>query len=103
MDPLTRSERNKKQCKNYWEKNWEEYRKRKAERKRMARMTEKLTKPAIYELKKKAERERLRMYRQRQKLGLINTKQTIATTEVSLQETGRESSSFSNKQNIEAY
>ena len=98
MDPLTRSERNKKWCKNYREKNREEYRKRDAERKRMARMTGKFTKPAVYELKKKAERWRLRIYRQRQKLELINTKQTNTSTEVSLQEEGRESSSFSNKQ-----
>ena len=98
MDPLTRSERNKKWCKNYREKNREEYRKRDAERKRMARMTGKFTKPAVYELKKKAERLRLRIYRQRQKLELINTKQTNTSTEVSLQEEGRESSSFSNKQ-----
>ena len=55
-------------------------------------------KPTVYELKKKAERERLRMYRKRQKLGLINTKQTSTSAEVSLQEEGRESSSFSNKQ-----
>ena len=34
---------------------------RDAERKRIVRMIEKLTKPANYELKKKAERERLRM------------------------------------------
>ena len=74
MDPLTRSERNKKWCKNYRETNREEYRKRDPEKKRMARMTEKLTKSAVYELKKKAKRERLRMYRQRLKLGLINTK-----------------------------
>ena len=98
MDLLNRSERNKKCCKNYREKNREEYRKRDAKRKRMARMTEKLTKPAVYELKKKAERESLRMSRQRQKLGLINTKQNSTSTEVSLQEKGRESSSFSNKQ-----
>ena len=98
MDPLTRLERNKKECKNYREKNREEYRKRDAERKPMAKMAEKLTKPAVSELKKKAERERLRMYRQKQKLGLISTKQTSARTEVSLQEEGRESSSFSNKQ-----
>ena len=50
----------------------------------MARMTEKLKKLAVYELKKNAERERLRMYRQRQRLGLINTKQTSTSTEVSL-------------------
>ena len=74
MDPLTRSERNKKSRKNYREMNREEYRKRDPEKKQMARMTEKLPKSAVYELKKKAERERLRMYRQRQKLGLINTK-----------------------------
>ena len=64
----------------------------------MARMTEKLMKPTVYELKKKSERERLRMYRKRQKLGLINTKQTSTSAEVSLQEEGKESSSFSNKQ-----
>ena len=42
----------------------------------MARMTEKLKKLAVYELKKNAERERLRQRtknRQRQRLGLINT------------------------------
>ena len=98
MDPLIRSERNKKWCKNYREKNREECRKRDAERKRMARMTEKLTKPAVYELKKKAERERLKKNRQRQKIGLINAKQISASPEVSLQEEGRECSSFSNKQ-----
>ena len=38
------------------------------------------------------------MYRQRQKLALINTKQTSTSTEVSLAEEGREYSSFSNKQ-----
>ena len=38
------------------------------------------------------------MYRQRQKLGLINAKQINACTEVSLQEEGKESSTFSNKQ-----
>ena len=37
MDPLTRLERNKKWCKNYREKNREEYRKRDAERKRYLR------------------------------------------------------------------
>ena len=73
MDPLTRSERNKKWSKIYTEKNREEYRKRDVERKRMARMTEKLTKLAVYKLKKKAEREELTMYRQGQKLGLQNT------------------------------
>ena len=98
MDPLTYSERNKKWCKNYREKNKEEHRKRDTDRKRMVRITKKITKSAVYELKKKAERERIRMYRQRQKLGLINTKQTSTSTEVSLQEEGRESSSFSNKQ-----
>ena len=98
MDPLTRSERNKKWCKNYTEKNREECHKRDAERKRMARMTEKLTRPAVYEFKEKSERERLGIYRQRQKLGLINAKQISASTEVSLQEEGRESSSFSDKQ-----
>ena len=98
MGPLTHLERNKKWCKNYSEKNREEYRKRDAERKRMRRMTEKLSKPAVYEFKKKVERERLRMYSQRQKLRLINTKQTSTSTEISLQEEGREFSSFSNKQ-----
>ena len=98
MDPLTRSVRNKKWCKNCREKYREEYCKRNAERKRMVRMTEEWTKPAIYELKKKAERERLKMCRQRQKLDLLNTKQTSSSTDVSLQEEGRESSSFSNKQ-----
>ena len=58
MDALTCSERNKKWCKNYKEKNREEDCKRDAERKRMARMTEKLTKPADHEL---TERDRLRM------------------------------------------
>ena len=56
----------------------------------MARMTEKLAKLSVHELKKKAERERLKKYRRRQKLGLINTKQTSTSTEVSLQEEGRE-------------
>ena len=64
----------------------------------MARMIEKFTKPAVYELNKKAKRERLRIYKQRKNLGLINTKYTSTSTEVSLQEEGRESSSFSNKQ-----
>ena len=64
----------------------------------MARMTEKLTRPAVYEFKEKSKRERLGIYRQRQKLGLINAKQISASTEVSLQEEGRESSSFSDKQ-----
>ena len=64
----------------------------------MARMTEKLAKLSVHELKKKAERERLKKYRRRQKLGLINTKQTSTSTEVSLQEEGREWSSFSNEQ-----
>ena len=47
----------------------------------MTGMAGKLTKPAVYELKKTAERERLRMYRRRQKLGLINTKQTSTSAE----------------------
>ena len=64
----------------------------------MARMIEKFTKPPVYELNKKAKRERLRIYKQRKNLGLINTKYTSTSTEVSLQEEGRESSSFSNKQ-----
>ena len=64
----------------------------------MARMIEKFTNPAVYELNKKAKRERLRIYKQRKNLGLINTKYTSTSTEVSLQEEGRESSSFSNKQ-----
>ena len=54
MGPLTHSERNKKWCKNYSEKNREEYRKRDAERKRTTRMAEKLSKPAVYEVKKKS-------------------------------------------------
>ena len=64
MDLLTRSERNKNWCKNYWEKKntSKEYRKREMERKRMAKMTAKLTKTLVYELKKKAEQERLRIY-----------------------------------------
>ena len=55
MDPLTRSERNKNWCKNYREKKntSKEYRKRETERKRMAKMTAKLTKTLVYELKKK--------------------------------------------------
>ena len=48
MDPLLRSERNKKWCKNCREKNREEYRKKDVERRRMARMTEKLTEPTVY-------------------------------------------------------
>ena len=64
MDLLTRSERNKNWCKNYREKKntSNEYRKREMERKRMAKMTAKLTKTLVYELKKKAEQERLRIY-----------------------------------------
>ena len=98
MDPLTRSERNKKWCKNYRKKKQGGVPQKGRGEKLMARMTEKLMKPTVYELKKKAKRERLRMYRKRQKLGLINTKQTSTSAEVSLQEEGRESSSFSNKQ-----
>ena len=64
----------------------------------MARMIEKFTKFAVYELNKRAKRERLGIYKQRKKLGLINTKYTSTSTEVLLQEEGRESSSFSNKQ-----
>ena len=64
MDLLTRSERNKNWCKNYREKKntSKEYRKREMERKRMAKMTAKLTKTLVYELKKKAEQERLKIY-----------------------------------------
>ena len=51
MDPLTCSERNKKWCKIYREKCREEYHKRDAERNRIPRVTEKLTKSAVYELK----------------------------------------------------
>ena len=47
----------------------------------MTGMAGKLTKPAVYELKKTAERERLRMYRRRQKLGFINTKQSSTSAE----------------------
>ena len=50
--------------------------------------------------KKKAEQERSRIYRQRQKLGLINTKQTSTTPEVSLQDEGI--AFLINNQNIEA-
>ena len=83
---------------NYRKKNREEYHKWDAERKWMARMIEKFTKFAVYELNKRAKRERLGIYKQRKKLGLINTKYTSTSTEVLLQEEGRESSSFSNKQ-----
>ena len=51
MDPLMPLERNKKWCKNNREKNREEYSKRGTERKQMARKTEKLMKPEVYELK----------------------------------------------------
>ena len=69
--------------------------------KRMARMTEKLTKPAVYELKKKAERERLRMYRERQKLGLIHTKQTSTSTEVFLQDQSSPPKAWTKSSSIE--
>ena len=51
--------------------------------------------------KKKAEQERLRIYRQRQKLGLINAKQTSTSPEVSLQDEGIVF--LINNQNIEAF
>ena len=59
---------NGERCKKHREDNKDEYRKSDRERKQLSRKIEKILDPKKYELKKKNERERLRLYRLKKKI-----------------------------------
>lgn len=92
----------------YRENNNERYRKADEERKQYSRLEKKLLNLEKYELKKKEEREHLRLFREKKKLGLVKSraeqekKQSAASTSLRTSSTplkSRQSSkSFSNKQ-----
>ena len=69
--------KNKDYCRKYRKKNLEKYRVDDKFRKQNARDVLKVLKPAQYEMKLKADRERKRLYRARLKLGLITPKRKL--------------------------
>ena len=91
--------RNKDYCQKYRTNNKEVYRKRDRERKTVARNYMKFLESEKYECKKKAERERLRLYRLRKKLE--KKKPISSSNETTNKESqSASSSSFTNKQSL---